>query len=154
MFAKVFIRRLFCFLFCFGERGSVRRGGGLCSVSIDRLDYDCLASSVDICVSSLTSASRPSLLRCLWCLSLRATGLRAGPHIVDVNPADTLVPHSKLLNYRWKNLFLQPWLEMVLNLHNCVVAKSWWCKCSRYDGRTFGSCIVLQTNWILLKCYL
>lgn len=58
--------------------GHRRRGGGLCSVSIDRLDYDCLASGVDICVSSLTSASQPSLLRSLS-LSLRATELRAGP---------------------------------------------------------------------------
>lgn len=45
---------------CVGHESSlvvIARGeGGLCSVSIDRLDYDCLASGVDICVSSLTSA--------------------------------------------------------------------------------------------------
>lgn len=45
-------------------RGGGRRGG-LCSVSIDRLDYDCLASGVDICVSSLTSAALLCSLRCL-----------------------------------------------------------------------------------------
>lgn len=49
-----------------GQRSSlvVIGGGeaGLCSVSVDGLDHDCLSSSVDICVSSLMSACLTLLL--------------------------------------------------------------------------------------------
>lgn len=40
--------------------GHRRQEGALCSVSNDRLDYDCLTGGADVCVSSLMSAPQPS----------------------------------------------------------------------------------------------
>lgn len=82
----------FCAVECFGDHG--RQEGALCSVSVDRLDYDCLTGGVDVCVSSLMSAPQPSLF---MLLPLWATQLQAGPYFVDTNPADTLVLHSQLI---------------------------------------------------------
>lgn len=77
------------------------RKGALCSVSVDRLDYDCLTGGVDVCVSSLMSAPQPSLF---MPLPLWATQLQAGPSFVDANPADTLVLHSQLIKRQMEEL--------------------------------------------------
>lgn len=79
--------------------GTGSRKGPFCSVSVDRLDYDCLTGSVDVCVSSL-SASRYHLCAQRSSKSGHAVWSRSQPAPSCFNNTDTVTSQAVKLHMK------------------------------------------------------
>lgn len=73
--------------------GHRQQGWALCSVSVDRLDYDCLTGGVDVCVSSLMSAA--AALRASRCHLCAPRGSKLGHTVVlRIQPTPSCFSHA------------------------------------------------------------